>query len=58
LIFNASVQVVEYSEISHEQAEQRDASGRLTFRAGNICNHFFTTEFLKVTRDNSSVQHL
>eukprot|EP00088_Acartia_fossae_P004816 TRINITY_DN12083_c0_g1_i1.p1 TRINITY_DN12083_c0_g1~~TRINITY_DN12083_c0_g1_i1.p1 ORF type:complete len:478 (-),score=150.50 TRINITY_DN12083_c0_g1_i1:125-1558(-) len=40
-------QVVEYSEITQDQSERRDANGRLTFRAGNICNHFFTIDFLK-----------
>jgi UDP-N-acetylglucosamine/UDP-N-acetylgalactosamine diphosphorylase len=39
--------VVEYSEISTEQAERRDAdTGELTFRAGNIANHFYTTAYL------------
>ncbi|TFK41850.1 UDP-N-acetylglucosamine diphosphorylase [Crucibulum laeve] len=39
--------VVEYSEISKEQAERRDAdTGDLTFRAGNIANHFYTTTYL------------
>jgi len=39
--------VVEYSEISKEQAERRDAeTGELTFRAGNIANHFYTTTYL------------
>lgn len=39
--------VVEYSEISKEQAEQRDPdTGDLTLRAGNIANHFYTTTYL------------
>ncbi|KAI0640056.1 nucleotide-diphospho-sugar transferase [Trametes polyzona] len=39
--------VIEYSEISREQAERRDAKGELAFRAGNIANHFYTLDFLR-----------
>ena len=39
--------VVEYSEISKEQAERRTPAGELAFRAGNIANHFYTTAFLR-----------
>lgn len=38
--------VVEYSEISSEQAEQLNTHGELAFGAANIANHFYTTAFL------------
>jgi UDP-N-acetylglucosamine/UDP-N-acetylgalactosamine diphosphorylase len=44
--------VVEYSEISKEQAEKRDPdTGELAFRAGNIANHFYTTTYLSHVED-------
>lgn len=40
--------VVEYSEITKEQAELRNpGTGQLMFNAGNIANHFYTTAFLR-----------
>lgn len=39
--------VVEYSDITKEMAERTDKEGRLVFGAGNICNHFYTMDFLK-----------
>ncbi|XP_067053558.1 UDP-N-acetylhexosamine pyrophosphorylase-like [Acropora muricata] len=47
-------QVVEYSEISKELTEMKDplSPDKLLYRAGNICNHFFTLDFLeRVVRD-------
>jgi len=41
--------VIEYSEITKEMAEQVDPTGRLVFGAGNICNHFYTLDFIKNT---------
>lgn len=48
--------VVEYSEITKEQAERRDPHrpDQLAFRAGNIVNHFYTTEFLEQVEDFES----
>ncbi|PWN41811.1 putative UDP-N-acetylglucosamine pyrophosphorylase [Ceraceosorus guamensis] len=38
--------VIEYSEIPKELSEARDEDGQLSFRAANIVNHFYTTDFL------------
>ena len=39
--------IVEYSDISKEMSERRGEDGRLVFGAGNICNHFYTLDFLE-----------
>lgn len=41
--------IVEYSDISKEMSEQKDDDGRLVFGAGNICNHFYTLDFMENT---------
>ncbi|XP_023949028.2 UDP-N-acetylhexosamine pyrophosphorylase [Bicyclus anynana] len=44
---NGFYKVVEYSELTDEAAERRNPDGKLTFSAGNICNHYFSSEFLE-----------
>ncbi|XP_021347992.1 UDP-N-acetylhexosamine pyrophosphorylase-like isoform X3 [Mizuhopecten yessoensis] len=55
-------QVVEYSEITLKTAELRRDNGQLTFNAGNICNHFYTLDFLKhvsqVEQENQLKHHV
>lgn len=45
-IVDGVFRVVEYSEISSHTANLRDTQGNLVFRAANICQHFFTLDFL------------
>ncbi len=42
-------QVVEYSELSEKNSQRTksDNNDELLFNAGNICNHFFTLDFVK-----------
>ncbi|EPZ35145.1 nucleotide-diphospho-sugar transferase [Rozella allomycis CSF55] len=44
---NGKFQVVEYSEIDKETTEKRDSKGQLLFRAANIANHYYRTNFLE-----------
>ena len=44
---NGQWKVVEYSEISSETAHLTTEDGKLQFSQGNICNHYFTTQFLQ-----------
>ena len=45
---NGRAAIVEYSELSEDLATQTDpATGKLSFGAGNICNHYFTVPFLR-----------
>ncbi|CAB3369561.1 Hypothetical predicted protein [Cloeon dipterum] len=53
--------VVEYSELTTEKAEQRNPDGRLTYCLGSICNHIFSVPFLQricATRNDGLKFHI
>ena len=52
--------VVEYSDIGREMSERRGDDGRLVFGAGNICNHFYTLDFVEgvIVPNLGSVYHV
>ncbi|ORX70721.1 nucleotide-diphospho-sugar transferase [Linderina pennispora] len=57
---NGHYSVVEYSEISPEMAQlTRDSTSQLAYNAGNICNHFYTLDFLqhRVPDIESKLEH-
>lgn len=47
--YQNKARVVEYSEIDKSLAEMKDDKddSKLAFRAGNICNHYFTVSFIE-----------
>lgn len=52
--------IVEYSEITKEMAESMDSDGRLIYGAGNICNHFYTIDFIesKIIPNMGNLYHI
>lgn len=43
--------VIEYSEIDKEMAEEKDGSDKLKFRAANIVNHYYSFRFLDTIQE-------
>lgn len=52
---NGKTQVIEYSDLPSEIAEERDSDGGLRLRAGNIALHVMSVPFLQSLTDGSSM---
>lgn len=50
--------VIEYSEMTTDDCAKRTPEGKLVYGAGNICNHFYTTEFLEKVTDDALIFHV
>lgn len=48
---DGKVQIIEYSDLPDDVAEQREMDGSLTFWAGNIAIHVFSLDFLRSVID-------
>jgi UDP-N-acetylglucosamine/UDP-N-acetylgalactosamine diphosphorylase len=50
--------VIEYSEMPEAISKEVDANGKLVYGASNICNHFFTTQYLERVTDDALTFHV
>lgn len=50
---NGKLEIIEYSELTVEQASKTDASGQWIFWAGNTAIHLFTLEFFQQLTDGT-----
>jgi UDP-N-acetylglucosamine/UDP-N-acetylgalactosamine diphosphorylase len=51
-------EMVEYTELTHEQAHQRTAEGELYFRYGSVAIHLFSYDFLKAEATRAMPLHI
>jgi UDP-N-acetylglucosamine/UDP-N-acetylgalactosamine diphosphorylase len=50
--------VIEYSEMNEEDCAKKDTKGKLVYGAGNVCNHFYTLDFLSKVTDDALIFHV
>jgi len=50
--------IVEYCELDEERLNMQDDAGKLKFGAANICNHYFSVDFLQNVANNPMPYHI
>merc|ERR1712028_176397 len=50
--------VIEYTEMKEADCELTDDNGKLVYGAGNVCNHFYTVDFLERVEDKDLTFHV